>query len=153
METFIYLRTSNSAEYLNQLTEINTILARPCSFVVINEHQEVISDSGPRREIKLLDNPIKYNRLKTYIVVYRPAALFIGKNSLYYFLTNCDKAGVKIFSFKEPDIRKIFDLDEVSFEKELKTFLDNIPYLVNDSKQIIYKPKTGITIPGYPKKH
>lgn len=152
MKTIIFLRTTGISEYLIQLESINKMFNRPFSFIVINEFQELLSDSDNRQEIKQLRNLVNYRNLNT-IVVYSVVALFIGRRSLADFLICCKMANVKVFSFKEPGLSKLFDLEDFTFKKEVALLLNNIKELSNEVTKIKYKPKTGISIVGYPSKN
>lgn len=152
MKTIIFLRTTGISEYLIQLDAITKMFNRPFGFILINEFQELLSDSENRQEIKQLRNLVNYRNLNT-IVVYSVVAIFIGRRPLADFLIACKIANIKVFSLKEPGLSKLFDLDEFAFKNELALLLNNMKELSNEVAKIKYKPKTGITVVGYPSRN
>ena len=152
MRTFIYLRTNNIVDYLNQLADLNSMYIKPFSFIVIKEHQEVTNDSSDREEIKLLKSIVNERRISN-ILIHSIISLFSGKRSLLDFFACCRNSNIKVYSFKEPGLAKLFDLEENIFLKEMNQFLGSITGVKNEPSKISYKPKTGISIIGYPKKN
>lgn len=150
MRTFIYLRTNNIADYLNQLADLNSMYVKPFSFIVIKEHQDVINDSNDREEIKQLKSVVNQRRISN-ILIHSITSLYSGKRSLLDLFVCCRNSNIKVYSFKEPGLSKLFDLEENVFLKEMNQFLDSVDGVKKEPSKIVYKPKTGIYI-VYPKR-